>query len=558
MRKRKAIQKRRAVQERSAMRWDGQITVFLCLILTVIFSLLGACLESARGAGLRFRMQLAANSALQSVFAEFDRALWEQYRLLFCPAGDRSGALLGERVQAYAGLQGTEGGLWGSDWMRPEPVSAQVSGLVFATDQSGVVFEKAVLDYMETGAVEIVWEKLQETLEGDGSEAADPLQEARDSAEKGEFDFREVEEQYQEWEGQAAEVLEESQETGADGGTPGEAAESPAGEGSPAEPSGEQGDAGTSGAGETARESILPEGNLIEGVKALFSHGVLALVLENPGELSQEALGDGFLPSRMSGEERSRSDPASPLSEEDGVQGMVDTLLFQEYLLRFLDCYTSENPGEGLRYQLEYVVAGKENDRENLTSVVHRLLWVREAMNLAYLATDSSSRSLASSAAAALVGWTGLPFLVAGLSALILAAWSYGESLVDVRSLLAGECVPLLKDAESWRLSLNGLVSLSASVRTEEQKEEGLSYEDYLRLLLLTVGQEEKSYRAMDVIQRQMEQTEPGFRLDQCVFSCEATVQGESGLLFTPLLFLPRTQWGSSGYALEARTRYQY
>ena len=85
-----------------------------------------------------------------------------------------------------------------------------------------------------------------------------------------------------------------------------------------------------------------------------------------------------------------------------------------------------------------------------------------------------------------------------------------------------------------------------------------ISYEDYLRLLLLTVGQEEKSYRAMDVIQRQMEQTEPGFRLDQCVFSCEATVQGESGLLFTPLLFLPRTQWGSSGYALEARTRYQY
>ena len=47
------------------MRKDGQITVFLCLILTAVFSLLGVCLESARGAGLRYRMQAAANSALQ-------------------------------------------------------------------------------------------------------------------------------------------------------------------------------------------------------------------------------------------------------------------------------------------------------------------------------------------------------------------------------------------------------------------------------------------------------------------------------------------------------------
>ena len=39
---------------------------------------------------------------------------------------------------------------------------------------------------------------------------------------------------------------------------------------------------------------------------------------------------------------------------------------------------------EGLSYQLEYAVAGKDTDMENLKSVVMRLLAVREAANLSF------------------------------------------------------------------------------------------------------------------------------------------------------------------------------
>lgn len=513
------------------------MTVFLCLILTLIFSLLGVCLESARGAGLLFRTRLMAGSSLQSVFAGYDRALWERYRLLFCPAGDRSGQLLEQRVREYAALQGPSGWetgfLAGTDWLYPEPVQVQVSGLIFATDQAGSVFERAVLDYMETGAGEILWGKLQEALEGEGPVGTeDPLQVARDSAEKGDFDLGQLEEEYQSWEEAARAALPEGEEN-----TPG------------------TGSAGTAG---TDQESLLPEGNLLEGLKVLFSHGVLGLVTEDPDSLSAQALGDGFLPSRMTASERSRAEEAGSLDSVDGAEGLPDTLLFQEYLLRFLDCYTSENAGEGMAYQLEYVVAGKETDRENLSAVIHRLLWIRASMNLAYLSSDAPSQSAVSAAAASLVGWTGIPALVAGLGGLILAAWGYGEALVDVRSLLAEECVPLFKDRESWRLNLEGLASLTVEDRTQEQKEKGLSYEDYLRLLLLTVGQEEKSYRAMDMIQRQMELLEPGFRLDQCVFAGEVALQTESRLLFSPLFFWDRRQGLAGGHALEAQASYQY
>ena len=533
------------------MEREGHVTVFLCLILTLIFSLLGVCLESARGAALLFRTRLMAGSSLQSVFAGYDRALWERYRLLFCPAGDRSGQLLSQRVQAYAALQGPSG--WetgfgtGTDWLYPEPVQVQISGLVFATDQTGAVFEGAVLDYMETGSVEILWGKLQESLEGGGGDGTeDPLQAARDSAEKGDFDWSELEAAYQNWEETARAVLPEAEEQEKDG----EAGQE----------TGRESGSGVGPAEETGadRESLLPEGNLLEGLKALLSYGVLALVADDPESLSLQALGDGFLPSRMAASERGRTEAAGSWDPVGGVEGWQDTLLFQEYLLRFLDCYTSENAGEGMAYQLEYVVAGKETDRENLSAVIHRLLWVRTAMNLAYLASDAPSRSAASAAAATLVGWTGMPALVAGLSSLILAAWGYGEALVDVRSLLAGECVPMFKNRETWRLSLDGLASLTVEAQTPEQREEGLSYEDYLRLLLLTVEQEEKSYRAMDMIQRQMEQLEPGFRFDQCVLAGEVVLQAESRLLFAPLFFWDRRQGWAGSHGPEARASYRY
>lgn len=541
------------------MEREGHVTVFLCLILTLIFSLLGVCLESARGAALLFRTRLMANSSLQSVFAGYDRGLWDRYRLLFCPAGDRSGHLLEQRLHEYAALQGPSGLetglLWGTDWLYPEPAQAQVLGLVFATDQSGAVFERAVLEYMETGAGEILWEKMQEVLFGEAEAGEeDPLQAARDSAEKGEFNLEQLEEEYQNWEEAAQAALPEA--VGAENGQ-GAGQEEDQGNGQEADRDTGQGAGApvTAGGGETGRESLLPEGNLLEGLKLLLSHGVLGLVTEDPASLSAQTLGDGFLPSRMAASEREQAEAASSL---DGAEGLQDTLLFQEYLLRFLDCYTSENAGEGMAYQLEYVVAGKETDRENLSAVIHRLLWVRAAMNLAYLASDAPSRSAAHTAAAALVGWTGIPALVAGLGGLLLAAWSYGEALVDVRSLLAGECVPLFKDRESWRLNLEGMASLTVEARTQEQKEEGLSYEDYLRLLLLTVGQEEKSYRTMDMIQRQMELLEPGFRLDQCVYFGEVLVQTESRLLFTPLFFWDRRQGWAGRHTLEVRASYGY
>ena len=59
------------------MRKDGAITIFLSLIFVCVAALIFGLVESARTAGVNYYLQTAADSALDSVFSEFDNKLWE-------------------------------------------------------------------------------------------------------------------------------------------------------------------------------------------------------------------------------------------------------------------------------------------------------------------------------------------------------------------------------------------------------------------------------------------------------------------------------------------------
>lgn len=501
------------------MKRSGQITVFLCLILVVILSLFCACLESARGAGLQYRLCLMADSSLQSVFAGYDRMLWEKYQLLFCPAGDRAGSRIWEEMMQFAKNSSEDPSSFsGLDWTAPEVSAIQISDLVFATDQNGAVFEKAVLDYMKAGTVPILYDELQKSL---GDEDESVIRAIRESETQGEFSFEEVEREYDDWKKEVNKRMEEV------------------------------------GHAEESGQAAIPQENVVDAVKRLISFGILPLIVENPEQISKETVQWSFRPSQSEEEVRGGNSRDNP--DSNGTFGPADTLLFDEYLLRFLDCYTSRQEEAAFTCQLEYVIAGRESDWENLNVVINRLLWIREALNLSYLISDPDSREAAATAATALIGWTGLPFLVTGLRGLILAAWAYGESLTDIQSLLSGGNVPLHKSRASWQTSLDGLVQWAKQGRKpEEERGEGLSYEDYLRLLLLSIGQEEKCYRAMDVIQFSLENLSPGFRLDCCVISCKASVLSETSYRFwTFPAFASIGDWGSR-HVLEAETEFHY
>ena len=61
------------------MKKRGEITVFLSLTLVCILSLFMGLLESARTAGARLYLTMAANSAMASVMSQYNRNLWDMY-----------------------------------------------------------------------------------------------------------------------------------------------------------------------------------------------------------------------------------------------------------------------------------------------------------------------------------------------------------------------------------------------------------------------------------------------------------------------------------------------
>ena len=78
--------------------------------------------------------------------------------------------------------------------------------------------------------------------------------------------------------------------------------------------------------------------------------------------------------------------------EAEGAGQMAERFLFQEYLLRYMGRYGREHEEDALRYQIEYLITGKESDLENLKGVVNRLCILREGANAMYLMSNEPRR----------------------------------------------------------------------------------------------------------------------------------------------------------------------
>lgn len=116
--------------------------------------------------------------------------------------------------------------------------------------------------------------------------------------------------------------------------------------------------------------------------------------------------------------------------------------------------YGDEREEDVLKYQIEYLIAGNDSDVDNLRSVAGRICAIREAANALYLLSSSEKRLEIQGAALVACGLLLLPWLIPVLEAAILLGWAFAESVYDVKSLLSGGCIPLLKDDDSWHYGL--------------------------------------------------------------------------------------------------------
>lgn len=611
--------------------YSGEVTVFLSLILICVCGLICGLLESARMAGARCYLQTAVNSSMDSLFSQYHRKLWEEYRIFGLEHFTQEKA-----AEEFTGF--LQPYLEQENWYPFAVEACQVKERKVLTDDSGEYFEQEILDYMKYGIWTKEWgeENTQEALKGftEAQQVSDltrsmeiqtkdawkleqaletlgkSLQEqeekkstaARRLGQEDGYGFcREgdqlikqlnkvpglvekyekqadrlgetldvLEQEYKEKQGDLSEPVRQSFEaelleyrayTDKDG----ERRQQITGLVLQAEervsfvkevqqeameveeyiaawePDDDDDELNTAALWAPVQRHFsrysslsLPfeagikdkeKEGLLKKLREMADKGILTLVLPEDREVSQEIINVEQFPSHV-------------ISFEEKGLGVLDKAMTAEYCQVFFRHFcgtkeggTGEGEGKegevkdskgkkekGISYELEYLLAGKELDEENFIQTVEQLIAVREGLNFIYLLGDSEKRAEAKTLAMAVVGGTGILPLVSITAFLIMGVWAFGEAVADVKILLNGGKVPLLKGRGDWNLSLEGLLEFARKGRLEGtgKKGNGLTYEQYLTIFLLPVPGTRLLYRMMDVMEMNISQDQPGFRMADC------------------------------------------
>lgn len=434
----------------------GSITIFAALAFMLIASFLFALLEAGRMHHLSCYADMRSELAIESVCGEYQAGLWEDYQLL-CLDGAYGGekfnidyvtGVLGARIRTNLEQEGAGANIMGLEFERAEPVSYQL-----LTDGEGAVFLHCISEYMKENLpqeiAQTIYDKYLQT------QTVEESQQIEGSVEQAQNAIVEAKQQQAELESAAGEST----------GSSGNAVEEP-------EPVAE---------------------NPLEVVIGLKQNLLLGMVTSDVGSLSTKQI-------QVTGILENRSLEVGTAQQVPQI-GWYDKVLALEYMDSYFCDYLSPASEHALAYEKEYVLCGRDSDKDNLEGAVGRLLLVREAANVTHILMDTGKRSSASAMATSLAGFTGNPAIIKVVEIGIVAAWAYVESILDIRALLSGDKIALIKSNAQWMTQL-GSLSAAFSGGGAKNCENGLSYEDYLKAFLFTMGSSKLAYRMMDVMEQ--------------------------------------------------------
>ena len=339
--------------------------------------------------------------------------------------------------------------------------------------------------------------------------------------------------------------------------------------------------------------------NFFQCLNSILKDGIMGLVVEDMDSISDKELTATDLPTFLH-QIKVRDEPkdvsevlsAMDLTSEIGSLAdffsyfgedldLADTIfnagdalgqifLFQEYLLEYFDCYGVKEGDESisaLDYELEYILMGNNADYKNFKAIIMRILLIRTIMNMITLMGDTKGSGQARTMAIGFVGFTGFPALISIMKTIIISIWAFAESLVDVAALLQGKSVPLLNKGGDVKIELYELALINKEFikrKVASMKENtvvtDLSYQDYLRLFLFTEGKEEKSYRAMDLIQENLQSIyEDTFYIKNCLFGFQIDAEFQMDTKFITLPFVKRfIDYKDNTYVFHSTKEYSY
>ena len=460
----------------------GYITVFLALSLTLILSLVFTLIEGARISAVRMKFECVADIGMNSVLAEYNRELLEQYDLLFVDMSYGG---------SYADIGNTEAHLkryiqknlrpetgnyaYGSikDFLAMNVDSVHIGQYSVASDNQGDVLKRQITDYMSDYPIGAILEKINVGVS---------------ELERYGLDTRDIDGERRGYEARIEEIGLPTQEV------------------------------------EEGVFEEVPLDNPADIANATRSSGVLNLVLDDPSHVSSVKVNLNDYISH-----RSRMGGTGMCAEAAAVSGEPNELVFQAYLFNKCGYYGHEKDGSLLKYQIEYILAGRDTDWQNLEQVAKRLLRWREAANVIYILTDSAKIAEAEAMALALTAVCLCPELAEPVKYTILFAWAYAESLQDVKTLLDGGRVPIYKTASDWKTGIDSIKNVRGSLE-EDGNGRGLNYQEYLQIMLFLQNNVTKTFHAMDIMEMDIRRTAGNarFKIDACFDTYEADLSVSS------------------------------
>lgn len=475
-------------------RQKGSITVFAVLSLVLVTGCLLALLEGARTYELRRIASLRGQMALEAPFARYNSCLWDNYHLLGNHLDNLQSLIV---MSAESGYMEQE---VGGNLLMLKLKEVEIDGYTLITDGGGLAYVNAVSAYMENN---LLYEVAKGIYNQYGA--------IKELLENHSGNGREIED--------ALKGLEEAKKE--------------------AEKSGNK-------AKSKAVKSNTAN-NPLETVQKLQKTQLLELVIEDTNQLSQTCCDLGEC---VSGRELQTG-----INIDVDEADWLDSVYLQQYVLTYLTDYTNQQDGRGLNYELEYLIGGKNNDVENLREVVNRILLIREAANLAYLLSDAEKMEAAYGMALLLAGASANPVIIEVVRGGIIAAWAFGESVLDMRALLANKKVPFIKNRETWTLGIEGIGELGNGYLMAKESEYGVTYQTYLGLLLLFQDTEEIAVRTMDVQEMTLEAQNGCVKLDQLVVRANASIVYE----YAPVFFdFPGRMDDAGAYVIHVQKTYGY
>lgn len=492
---------------------QGQITIFLSLILSLLLSLICTAAEAARVEGIMLQGKTAVQMAESSLLSRYQPELLDQYDVFFIDGTFGKNNFSTDRIENWVSdvfsynLHTRKNLSLGNEmsFFNCGVSYLELDNFCLATDAQGYEFYKQAIAYEKNKlGIELLEQLVGQAEQGEEFQAEGERLKQEEAAQKETMNRLE----------------EENRETE-----------------------------------HAFSQEDFKDGNPLGGVEASKATGILSLIMGSKTisgkTVNQELLASGRELLVGSGEE-----------EEDTFFGSLeDQVLFGEYVMEKFHHALSEDKGVGLSYELEYILIGKDSDKENLQGVLDQLLLLREGMNYLYLHTDSQKMAEADALAISLVGFTGLAPLVVAMRELLLLGWAYAESVMDLQSLMDGGTLALWKTSENWKMGLSGIGNLSGGEGAKREEKGGLSYEGYLRLLLDLQGGKQKVMRVLDLIETNIRQIKgkENFRMDCCFNQCTYRLSIGADAMFLKFPQLNNMLNNSAGhydFSLEGSWRY--